>query len=234
MNKYVLQFKKQGNMKYISHLDLHRLFKRSLKKAEISLDYSKGFNPHEMINIVQPLSLGFESLCEYVEMESPQNLIEEEVLEKLNNFLPAGLFFISMKKIQKEKKNLSALCAYASYHIEFPMENTLKDLQGFMQQESIIIEKKDKKTGLFKEKDVKAQILKLNAFLDEEKLKIDCTLRCATNETLNPLLLAKAFCRYLDFSIPDSYIQITRTGLFAQKEEKLVSLFDIYTEDEIL
>ncbi|MBQ1888680.1 MAG: DUF2344 domain-containing protein, partial [Firmicutes bacterium] len=48
MNRYVLRLTKYGNMRFISHLDLHRLFKRSLKKAGIPVDYSKGFNPHEM------------------------------------------------------------------------------------------------------------------------------------------------------------------------------------------
>ncbi|MBR0114536.1 MAG: DUF2344 domain-containing protein, partial [Firmicutes bacterium] len=107
MNRYVLRFTKYGNMRFISHLDLHRLFKRSLKKAGIPVDYSKGFNPHEMINVVQPLSLGFESDSEYFEMETPLELDAEKAARELNEFLPRGMSFTAIKRIPLEKKNLS-------------------------------------------------------------------------------------------------------------------------------
>ena len=120
MNRYVLRFTKYGNMRFISHLDLHRLFKRSLKKAGIPVDYSKGFNPHEMINVVQPLSLGFESDSEYFEMETPLELDAEKAAQELNEFLPRGMSFTAIKRIPLEKKNLSAYSEYASYRVRIP------------------------------------------------------------------------------------------------------------------
>ena len=45
-NKYVIRFSKTGYVKYTSHLDLLRMFKRAFKKAELGLAYSQGFNPH--------------------------------------------------------------------------------------------------------------------------------------------------------------------------------------------
>ncbi|MBQ1383937.1 MAG: DUF2344 domain-containing protein, partial [Firmicutes bacterium] len=135
MNRYVLRFTKYGNMRFISHLDLHRLFKRSLKKAGIPVDYSKGFNPHEMINVVQPLSLGFESDSEYFEMETPLELDAEKAAQELNEFLPRGMSFTAIKRIPLEKKNLSAYSEYASYRVRIPgVVLTQEQAEDFLQQ----------------------------------------------------------------------------------------------------
>ena len=44
--RYVLKFSKTGYMRYISHLDLLRLFKRMFRTGGIEIRYSQGFNPH--------------------------------------------------------------------------------------------------------------------------------------------------------------------------------------------
>ena len=45
MYRYYLEFSKTGNIRFISHLDLLRLFKRTFKRSGIELVYSQGFNP---------------------------------------------------------------------------------------------------------------------------------------------------------------------------------------------
>ena len=42
-NKYVIRFSKTGYVKYTSHLDLLRMFKRAFKKAELGLASEDGF-----------------------------------------------------------------------------------------------------------------------------------------------------------------------------------------------
>ena len=61
MGRYLLKFTKEGNIRYISHLDLLRVFQRAMKRAGISLRYSQGFNPHAKISFAHPLSLGYSS-----------------------------------------------------------------------------------------------------------------------------------------------------------------------------
>ena len=68
--KYVIKFEKTGVICYTSHLDILKVFKRSFKRADIRLDYSKGFNPHPKMGFAQPLSLGYSGYCEYLEFET--------------------------------------------------------------------------------------------------------------------------------------------------------------------
>ena len=46
MNRFAIKFNKRGYIKYTSHLDMLRLFKRAMKRCDIRLKYSQGFNPH--------------------------------------------------------------------------------------------------------------------------------------------------------------------------------------------
>ena len=66
-------FEKTGNARYISHLDLMRLFQRAFKRAGLPLTHTQGFNPRPSVSIALPLSLGVESRCEilYFDLEVP-------------------------------------------------------------------------------------------------------------------------------------------------------------------
>ena len=68
--KYIIDFSKTGTICYTSHLDIMKVFKRSFKRAGISIAYSQGFNPHPKMGFAQPLSLGYWGLEEYVEFET--------------------------------------------------------------------------------------------------------------------------------------------------------------------
>ena len=87
-NQYVIEIKKDGYMKYISHLDMIKLFKTSFKKAGIKLAYSQGFNPHPKMGFAQPLSLGYSSSCELLEFETKDDINPNEILLLLQNSVP--------------------------------------------------------------------------------------------------------------------------------------------------
>jgi radical SAM-linked protein len=227
-----MRFTKQGNMRYISHLDLHRLFKRSLKKAGIAVDYSKGYNPHEMINVVQPLSLGFESVSEYFELETPMDLDKDEAAAELNAFLPEGIKFTASRKIPLQKKNLSAYSEYASYEIRIPDGRLLsaEKARAFLSRDKVTVIKKDKKTKQPVEKDVRNMIKSFESVegAEGEEAVIHCLLRCATNENLNPLSLAESFASFCGLSPEKGSVRVTRLEIYGLKEGALVPLLELY------
>ena len=66
MSNYVLKYKRDERVKYISHLDFVRLFHRTVRRAGVSFLYSQGFNPHPIMTVAMPLSVGVTSDCEYL------------------------------------------------------------------------------------------------------------------------------------------------------------------------
>ena len=117
LHRYLLGFYKKGNMRFISHLDLQRLFKRCIKRARIDVAYSNGYNPHEKINIVHPLSLGFETERDYFEMDTLRPYGEDELVESMNLALPEGI------RCERHFCDEPVRCMVDEYHTRNALKN---------------------------------------------------------------------------------------------------------------
>jgi radical SAM-linked protein len=84
-------FAKQGLMKYISHLDLMRLFMRGFRRAELAVKITQGFSPHIKLSIKRALKLGLESENEEALVILKQAIDPEEFKRRLNQQLPEGI-----------------------------------------------------------------------------------------------------------------------------------------------
>ena len=78
-------------MRFISHLDLMRLFARAARRAELPLFISSGFSPHAKIRIKRALKLGIESDKEEAEILLTRLISPEEFRERLQRQLPEGI-----------------------------------------------------------------------------------------------------------------------------------------------
>lgn len=226
MSRYVLTFYKKGNMRFISHLDMQRLFRRVLYRANIPLEFSQGFNPHPITNLVQPLSLGFEAEKDYFEFETKVKLNTETLLESLNQALPAGIAFTGIKEIPHEKKNLSSVTEYSSFLVFILGSTTSKEeIRDFLSQKEILVLKRDKKTKQYVEKDMKNWIYSISGPNDIEDGQIfEMVLRAAPNETLNPSQLCDSLLKFTNQSSDE--VRITRTDLLFNENGTLKSLFN--------
>ena len=232
MPKYIMGFSKLGLMKYTSHLDMVRLFKRSFKKANINLVHSQGFNPHPKMAFVLPLSLGYESTCELLEFEIVgTELSEEEMGAKLKGIMPEGISVDSLIE-NKESGNLSGRVVEAEYVIKFHMnldnvnlDNVdLEDLgldnlaEKFLGQEQILVQKraksKHRRKGFdFKEVDIKPLIVNLDARLISDVVALTARLKAGSTENLNPELLLKSIIDFANLDIKKEDAQIMRTEI---------------------
>ncbi len=219
-------------MRFISHLDLQKLFKRLIKLAEIPVAYSNGFNPHELTNIVQPLSLGYESEGEYLEMDTLMPIDMQKALEGLNAHAPAGISFTAIRETPTGRKNLSSETKYALYRISVAPEDRKSQtihINDFLSQDEIYILKRDKKTKSMVEKNVKDMILDAS-FLPEDgtEERFEMRLACASNSTLNPMNLLDSLYRFEGLELKHEDVRILRVDILAEKDGRLISAFDFY------
>ena len=77
-------------MRYTSHLDVHRTWERTLRRARLPLAYSQGFNKRPKINLAVALPLGFTSDCELVEFWLDGTPTLSEVESRLREAAPSG------------------------------------------------------------------------------------------------------------------------------------------------
>jgi len=78
-------------MRYISHLDLMRLFTRAMRRAELPFKISEGFSPHPKFSIKRALKLGLESDNEEATLALKEPITAEEFKHKLQKQLPEGI-----------------------------------------------------------------------------------------------------------------------------------------------
>ena len=78
------KFKKVGSLQYISHLDLVRTMHKIGVRSRLPLKYTEGFNPKPKMVFAAPLSIGTESLCEFLDIKLRERIDELLALELLN------------------------------------------------------------------------------------------------------------------------------------------------------
>jgi len=91
MHKMNFIFAKKGDMKYISHLDLMRLFMRALRRGRLPIKITEGFSPHPKLSIKRALKLGIESDNEEAVIVLQVPVSPQEFKERLQQQLPEGI-----------------------------------------------------------------------------------------------------------------------------------------------
>jgi len=90
-------FTKKGAMRFISHLDLMRLFMRAMRRADLPLKMTEGFSPHPKLSIKRALKLGLESDNEEASIVLKELIEPQDFKERLQRQLPEGIF---IKEVQ--------------------------------------------------------------------------------------------------------------------------------------
>jgi radical SAM-linked protein len=117
VHKLRLRFAKRGDLRLVSHHDLLRCLERLLRRAEIPMAHSQGFNPRPKIVFAQALGLGIEGLREVVELELTEPLAADEVLRRLRAASPPGLDWLECDGIPAGR---AARVQTAAYRMAVP------------------------------------------------------------------------------------------------------------------
>lgn len=177
-----IEFSKLGRAKYISHLDLTRMMTRAVRRAALPVWYTEGFNRHPYLTFAAPLSLGYEGLCETMDLRLIEDMDYAVLAEKLNAVMPEGFAILTAYEAVAKPRDL----VRATYRLttDCPVE-TVREL---LASEQIMVEKRTKK------KEIK-RIDICPYFKDAmvtDGTQIDVTLPCGGAETINPSLLFDA------------------------------------------
>ena len=90
--KYMVQYNRTGNMAFLGHLEILQLIFRALRRANITTNYSQGFNPSPKVSFGPALPVGTTSYAEFFVMDLPKPLDSlDEAVKTLSKNLPAGI-----------------------------------------------------------------------------------------------------------------------------------------------
>lgn len=159
-----IHFAKTEAMRYTGHLDLHRAWERTMRRAGLPLAYSQGFRPHPRINLGCALPLGFTSRDEVVDIWLEQSCSTEEVESLLKDALPPGIQLRCVEVADEKEPALQAQVQAAEYLITFlqALPDLDANLECIRQSESLPRQRRGKAY------DLRPLILEMHRLRDDE------------------------------------------------------------------
>jgi radical SAM-linked protein len=113
-----ITFSKQGALRYTGHLDLHRLWERAMRRADLPLSYSQGFHPQPKISLASALPLGFSSRAEALDVRFNDEIPTEEIASRLQESLPPDIQIIRVESVDEKLPALQTQVLSAVYQVQ--------------------------------------------------------------------------------------------------------------------
>jgi len=219
------KFTKLKDLKYISHLDLMRVFQRAFRRANIPVKYSEGFNPHPQFSLATALALGVTSDGEYMDVDLEEYMSPEDFKERLNSVLPNGIKILKAVSLE-DKNSIVSLVRWSTYIIGFKVQNEMtlaeiaEEVEKFLSSDELILIKEKKKGNKItvKENNVRDRIKELFPLsYQNDIIVLKTTLRTGSQGNLRPEELVELLEKYTSITIIRDSLKIHRLELFIEK-----------------
>lgn len=225
-----VKFSKTGKLRFISHLDLMRLFQRAVRRAELPLTFTEGYNPHHKISIALALPVGISSEAEYADFEFSQRINTEDFKERMNKNLPEGILFLEAKSIGGRSLSLSQIINLAVYEIKikvgFSDKIFIETIEKFKQSQNIpFVRERKRKISSF---NIKERIENID-IIDEKDKIYRLNLECKIGERagVSPLEVIESIKNFESNFKDIEILSIHRNGLFYLKNGERISPLEV-------
>ena len=218
-----IRFSRTGRTRFVSHLDMQRLFARALRRTGIPVKFSQGFNPHIVTSFASALPVGMETYGDYMEFYIEGEEKITYIIQRLNEVLPEGIKVLDAGKIEEKAPKLMAASKAAQVEI-ICEENEKKDalisgIEQILKSESCICEKKSK--GKIRNFDIRPLIFDCKI----EGGHIILELAHSGAGSLSPYILIEEAKRRADF---EADVRAVRLDLLVQNKNKLASMSEMF------
>ena len=218
--KIRIKFSKQGNMRFIGHLDIMRFFQKVMRRADVNIRYSEGFSPHQIMSFAAPLGVGLTGSGEYLDIEVLSTDSSAEMVRRMNETMVEGMEVLSFKRLPDDAVNAMSLVAACDYTIHlrpgYPEKlgmseaEFMKGLVSYIENGNLEIVKKTKKGE--KLMDLKPYIYEY-AVTEDNGIFLKLSSGSTTN--IKPELVLEAYCRSMEKEYPAFGFAINREEVYA-------------------
>lgn len=128
MQRLRIRFSRGEEIKFISHLDIIRLWERALRRAQIVLAYSAGFSPHPRISLAAPLAVGVTSEAELMDVFVARWVSPHWFASAVGRQAPPGIGILGVYPVALTMPSLQSLVRQAEYQVEVAKEKGPEDI----------------------------------------------------------------------------------------------------------
>ncbi|MEK7360432.1 MAG: TIGR03936 family radical SAM-associated protein [Planctomycetota bacterium] len=158
-----VRFTKLGNIRFISHHDLMKVFERAIRRANIPVSMTQGFNPHPIFSIPLALGVGIVGRDEILELDLNEPMSPDALKVLLSPQLPEEIQVLSAESIPHFTKSSVSEAEYEVDVKDNSLLNTI-NISNFLQQSSINVTRI--KNGQQKHFDIRPSIQKVEVKAD--------------------------------------------------------------------
>jgi radical SAM-linked protein len=130
MQRLRITFSRSEELKYITHLDLMRLWQRILRRANIPLIYSQGFSPHPRISLAAPLAIGVTSSGELMDIFLERRLSPHFFVKSVKEQLPCGIDILEVAEVGVGLPSLQSQIRFAEYKVIIEVDKKPKEIES--------------------------------------------------------------------------------------------------------
>ena len=233
MERLSFSFARKSELAYISHLDMMRLLLRALRRSDLPIAYSQGYNPHPRLTLALPLPLGVTASEEYGEVYFSEPVGSKLFLEKLSRQLPPALELTGAIILKPELPALAAEVSAAQYRVFIEtyinqgilFQELNSALNSLMNKEEVLMERRNKKKKVTY-KNVRPYIFKANLEEEEEQgLELNLLLKAGSSGGVSPFFVIEQLQAGSALMLKDNgFWQVHRQELYKGPEEALQPL----------
>ncbi|NNE09220.1 MAG: DUF2344 domain-containing protein [Gemmatimonadetes bacterium] len=143
------RFTKQGVNRFLSHLELQRVFRLAVRRARLPIAYTQGFNPHLRLSFGRPLPTGWTGREELVEFVFHESIDPAAVVSALNEQFPEGIRLAGGEVVALHGPSMDGMEMEIVWTASL-REGTLSEahrraIDSFLESESIYVEETRKR-----------------------------------------------------------------------------------------
>ncbi|QGG47249.1 TIGR03936 family radical SAM-associated protein [Heliorestis convoluta] len=224
MARIRIAFSKEDPVRWLSHLDTQKAFERALRRAQISLVFSEGYNPHPKISFASALAVGVISLGEYVDVEIDPLIENAELVMRLQKAMPEGFRIIDAEIVPPGQPALMALVNRAQYRVKVPLLSSIEEkevqdsIQTSLDLDSWLVERESKK-GLV-QKEIRSGVYEVKGTVVENHLLLEMLVQTGSEGNVRPEEVLSMVVQQKDLPVQLERLRIIRLGLFVVKDGK--------------
>lgn len=168
MQRLRLKFSRGEELKFLSHLDLMRLWERTLRRAGLPLTYSEGFTPHPQVALAAPLLVGVTSDAELMDVLLSRWVSPQSFVSQIEKQLPPGIALLEVWPVGPKIPSLQSQVRFVEYRVALETEKGCQEVE--LALESFLSKKE---LPWHHDRDTGARYYDLRALVDDLWL-IDC------------------------------------------------------------
>lgn len=129
MQRLRITYRRDEPLKFLSHLDLHRLWLRALRRAGVSLAYSEGFSPHPRFSMAAALPVGVTGEAELMDVYLTRRVAPFFFIRAVNPVLPPGCAIVHAEEVAPALPALQTLMRAAEYRVMVETDRPREEVQ---------------------------------------------------------------------------------------------------------